>query len=236
MTANPFGMRRRVHLLIDPDKWTAEPLAKALGSAPKAIGTLIVGGTYIHSSRLDEIFAVCHESGIPTGALLGASSLSTGDLNRNPSFLLVPLLLGAKTTHFVTDHLLTATEAIRASRVKVSTYAYLMFEGTPTSAEFFTQHRSIPRDKPEIVRTLSTCASFIGLRGIYLDAGSNAVRCITSGELQAAIDGSSLPVLVGGGIQTASQCMEMFDAGACGVIVGTAAERCQALDWLSEVR
>jgi putative glycerol-1-phosphate prenyltransferase len=107
--------------------------------------------------------------------------------------------------------------------------------GSVTSAEYFTQTIALPRNKPEILKTLGLTANYLGLEGIYLEAGSGAQNPITPDEVRAVVEGCELPVLAGGGLRTRGTCEALFNAGATGLIVGTAIEETKSLSWLEDL-
>ena len=88
------------------------------------------------------------------------------------------------------------------------------------------------RGKPEIIETLSIAAGYLGLSGIYLEAGSGARLPVTAEEIAAAAGASNLPVLVGGGVDSAAQINALLHAGARGIVIGTALERTRTAEWI----
>lgn len=228
---------RRIHLLIDPDKWEPRDLSVLFQSVPKIIGSIIVGGTFLHSdsSRFEAVMERCTATGLPVGNIVTASAADSL-ISPSANFVLVPILFGSSSTRFVLDHLIRAVPVLKRYNLPCIAYAYLMLAGgTQTSAEFFTQTISIPRDKPEILRTLSLAAKYLGLCGIYLEAGSGAQNPVTSAEVAAVVRNSDLPLLVGGGISSAATCKSLFHSGATGLVIGTALERARDLGWISEL-
>lgn len=235
MSTCPIWEPNRIHLLIDPDKWQPTELRSAFSRVPSKLGSIIVGGTYTHSDRFEVTVDCCVNTGRPVGNMLTAGPLDSM-LSKRANFLLVPILFNSASTRFVIEHLLMAAPVIRRYNLAVTSIAYLLLEGaTITSTQYFTQCIPIPRDKPEILRTLGLVANYLGLSGIYLEAGSGAKNSATPEEVHAITESSSLPVLVGGGINSVDICRELFAAGATGLIVGTALEQRKNLDWLDEL-
>jgi geranylgeranylglyceryl phosphate synthase family protein len=65
----------------------------------------------------------------------------------------------------------------------------------------------------------------LGMKAIYLEAGSGAAHCVGSEVISSTRKNISLPLIVGGGINTAEEAEEVFNAGADMVVVGTAVEK-----------
>lgn len=231
----PIWEPGQVHLLIDPDKWEIDELRAVLSATPKIVGTIIVGGTYTHTDRFAPTMAVCKETGLIVGNILSAGPLDS-IISHVADYLLIPILFASGSTKFVLDHLILSAPVIHRYGLTTTSFAYLLLDGgSLTSTAYFTQTVPIPRGKPEILRSLGLAARYMGLDGIYLEAGSGAMRAVTPEEVNAAADLSGLPVLVGGGVHSAAACRELFDAGASGVIVGTAVEQRRHLGWLEEM-
>lgn len=223
-----------VHLLIDPDKWAPPELANALSRVPEQVETIIVGGTFLHSGGVHEAVEACRATGLPVGSILSASH-PCSTIDPRADFLLIPVLFGTADTRFVLDHVVQAVPFIRTSAVPCASYAYFVLEGGSTSTEFFTRVAPIPRGKHEILRTLALAAEYLGLEGLYLEGGSGTAHPVQPDEVAAVRDVSTLPILVGGGLNSAEQCRHLLDAGATGLIVGTAFEQSHSLTWLNRL-
>lgn len=231
-TTHPIWSRHRVHLLIDPDKWQLDELDSLLRSVPEIVGSIIVGGTYLHSDRFEAVMECCSQTSLPIGNIVSAG-LSDSMISPKASYLMVPIVFGTTSTRSVLDHIVRAVPVIRRYGLPCVPYAYFMLAGgMGTSAEYFTQTIPIPRGKLEILETLSLAAKYLGLEGVYLEAGSGARNSVTEAEVESVVKSSGLPVLVGGGISSISTCHALFNAGAVGLIIGTAIEHGKTLCWL----
>lgn len=101
--------------------------------------------------------------------------------------------------------------------------AYIVV-GDGTSAWFVGSVRAIPHDKPKIAAAYSLAARFMGMRFVYLEAGSGARQHITPemvGAVRSVFDGF---LVVGGGIRDALTAGQLADAGADAVVIGTVLE------------
>jgi phosphoglycerol geranylgeranyltransferase len=228
-----FGAKNHIHLLLDPDKWSAAEVKRLVKQIPDSIGSIIVGGSYTHGGGFHEVMESCRSSNLPLGNFLSAGPIDS-ILSPLASFVLVPVVLGSTSSRFLVDHLITAAPAIRRLNLHVYAVAYLMLDGgRPTSAQFFTQTLPLPRHTPEIIGTLCSAARQLGLAGVYLEAGSGATAPVTPEEVTVAREASRLPVLAGGGISSLETCQTLLGAGANGVIIGTAVEKRRSLKWLT---
>jgi putative glycerol-1-phosphate prenyltransferase len=83
----------------------------------------------------------------------------------------------------------------------------------------------IPYDKPEIAACTAMAGEMLGLKLIYLDAGSGALKQISSKMIAAVRKSVDVPLIVGGGIRSAEEALEAFEAGADVVVIGNGIEK-----------
>jgi len=92
-----------------------------------------------------------------------------------------------------------------------------------------SQTRPLPADKPELAAAHATAARLIGMRAIYLEAGSGALRPVPADVIRACRDAvAGLPLFVGGGIRRPAQAQAARAAGADFVVIGTAIEAAES--------
>jgi putative glycerol-1-phosphate prenyltransferase len=227
---------QKVHLLIDPDHWNTDDLSHTLQDKPSCIGSIIVGGTYVHEAKAAAIAEMCRGNGVPIGSLL---SIGRPEVLLLPDadFVIIPILLGSRSSAFLCDHVINAVPFLERFNLKAAAIAYLPIDGgVATSAQFFTQHHPIPRYKPEIIHTLAAAAKYLGLSGVYLDAGSGATQPVSEEEVVVAKMASRLPIIVGGGIRGSETISALFSSGASGVVVGSILEQKRNFSWLSAAK
>ena len=109
--------------------------------------------------------------------------------------------------------------------VEIISTGYMLIEsGTLTSVEFMSNTRPIPRDKYDIAMAHALAAEYIGMKLVYLEAGSGAARSVPDEMVRAVVDYISLPVVVGGGIREAETARAKVEAGASFVVTGKIVE------------
>ena len=69
----------------------------------------------------------------------------------------------------------------------------------------------------------------LGLKLIYLDAGSGALKSIRESMVQLVSENIEVPLIAGGGIKTSGSAAALCKAGADIVVVGNAIEKDPAL-------
>jgi putative glycerol-1-phosphate prenyltransferase len=106
----------------------------------------------------------------------------------------------------------------------VSTGYMIVDGGRPTTASYMSGSAPIPRDKPEIAACTAMAGEMLGMRNMYLDAGSGAQNHVPLEMISAVRKSVNTPIIVGGGIRTPQQAESVVEAGASIVVVGNATE------------
>ena len=78
----------------------------------------------------------------------------------------------------------------------------------------------IPRNKPGIAAATALAAEYLGMKLIYLEAGSGADNSVPNEMVKAVSEICSVPVIVGGGIKTPTAAKEKVQNGAKIIVTG----------------
>ncbi|MDR3651426.1 MAG: geranylgeranylglyceryl/heptaprenylglyceryl phosphate synthase [Paludibacter sp.] len=215
---NREANRKMLAVLLDPDQCRGGILASTIAILKSNTPDLIfVGGSHTVTS-IDSLIDLLKEE-IKTNIVLfpgNASQFST-----QADALLYLSLLSGRNAEFLIGQHLTSAIAIKKSDIEVIPTGYLLIDGgKPSSVEYISNTRPIPRDKKEIALSTAVAAELLGMRLVYLEAGSGANLPIPSDMIEYVRSGLSLPIIVGGGIKNTNQLTEAFDAGADIVVVG----------------
>ncbi|MHA2344857.1 MAG: geranylgeranylglyceryl/heptaprenylglyceryl phosphate synthase, partial [Candidatus Hodarchaeales archaeon] len=98
---------------------------------------------------------------------------------------------------------------------------YMLIEsGALTSAQFLSNSFPIPRNKPEIALAHTLAAQYMGMKTVYLEAGSGAKMTVPEEIIYLVSRNIEIPVFVGGGIHTPEEAEEKVKAGAHFIVVG----------------
>jgi putative glycerol-1-phosphate prenyltransferase len=101
----------------------------------------------------------------------------------------------------------------------------LIESGSPTSVQFMSGSQPIPRNKLDIACAHALAAQYMGMKLVYLEAGSGAANSVPADMIEAVAGYIDIPVLTGGGIRTPAECSAKILAGASFVVVGNFFER-----------
>ncbi|MFB5624878.1 MAG: geranylgeranylglyceryl/heptaprenylglyceryl phosphate synthase, partial [Nitrosopumilus sp.] len=102
--------------------------------------------------------------------------------------------------------------------------AYLVI-GDGTSAWFVGSARGIPFNKPKIAAAYSLAAQFLGMRFVYLEAGSGASSTVKPEMVKIVRKVFKGFLIVGGGIKDPNSAKKIVSAGADAIVIGTLLEK-----------
>lgn len=89
-----------------------------------------------------------------------------------------------------------------------------------TTAEYISGSKPVPRNKPEIAAATALASQYLGMKLIYLEAGSGASQSVPNEMVKAVSEYCDIPVIVGGGIKTPQAAREKVDNGAKIIVTG----------------
>jgi phosphoglycerol geranylgeranyltransferase len=215
-------------LLIDPDKVNAQKIEEITTRAIDAkVDYLLVGGSLVISNHLDQVVEqIKKHCSIPVILFPGTPSQVS---KRADGLLYLCLISGRNPELLIGQHVISAP-FVRHSGLEVISTGYMVIDGgAPTTVSYISNATPIPRDKNEIAMCTAMAGEMLGMKLIYLDAGSGARYPVTE-EMVALVAGSiEIPLVVGGGIRDPEKAYLDCKAGADLVVVGNAVEKNSSL-------
>jgi putative glycerol-1-phosphate prenyltransferase len=217
--------RPGLFVLIDPGRTTpAAAVALAGEAAAAGAAGLLIGSSFDGTRDTAAIAQAVRAAGHDLPVLLfpGSAMQLTDQVD---AVLLLSLVSGRNPQYLIEEHV-RAVPFLRRHPVPTVSTGYILIDGgRVTSVEAVSQTRPLPADKPELAAAHARAACLIGMRAIYLDAGSGAARPVPGPVIAACREAvPDMPLLVGGGIQTPDAARAARVAGADFVVVGTALE------------
>ena len=213
---------KRFALLIDPDKYTPESLAHmAELTRDHPPDLFLVGGSLV-VSPIDETIRFLKKHVKAPVFLFPGNVTQLSD--HADGILFLSLITGRNAEFLIGNHVLAAPRLVR-SGIEVIPTGYMLIEnGRFTSVEYMSQTRPIPYGKTDIAVATAQAGELLGLKLIYLEAGSGATRTVGIDTIRAIREAVSLPLVAGGGIRTAEEAERVFEAGADLIVIGNALE------------
>jgi phosphoglycerol geranylgeranyltransferase len=207
-------------VLIDPDKIDQQKLPSFVRDATEAgADGFLVGGSLLLSNEIDKLVQLIKSNTtlpvvIFPGSLFQISAVADAIL-----FLL--LISGRNPEHIIGNQVIAAPKIRQIGMEAISTGYMLVEAGNTTSVEFMSNTKPLPRNKPDIAVAHALAAETIGLKMLYLDAGSGADAPVPDDMIRKIAGVCALPMIVGGGIRDPEVARQKVKAGASFVVTGT---------------
>lgn len=215
--------KKSLAILVDPDNISKQDCVKLVRNAVESkIDYLFVGGSLIVQNNLSAILKVIKsECEIPT-ILFPGSNLHI-DSQADAIFFL-SLISGRNPDLLIGQHVIAAPILKRTSIEVLPTGYMLVDGGKPTTVSYVSNTAPLPSDKPTIAACTAMAGEMLGLKLIYMDAGSGAIKPISQKMIGHVKRSISIPLIVGGGITTPELASDAWHAGADIVVAGNGIE------------
>lgn len=226
--------KKLLAVLVDPDKAVAENLDQLAAFANRGLVDLFLwGGSLVNSERSEEhLHYLKRQLRQQTPVVLFPGSVYQLS-DRADALLLLSLISGRNPELLIGKHVEVAAR-IKSSGLETIPTGYLLVDGgRPTSVSYISNTTPLPADKPPLAAATALAGELLGLRLIYMDAGSGAQHPVSGAVIRAVRQEVDLPIVVGGGIRSAGRARQSLLAGADVVVVGNGLE--QDSSWLPEL-
>lgn len=221
-TANAKGACFLV--LLDPDRMDPAK-ARQTGRLVAESGAdgILFGTSLMMSGKIDEqIKALKQASKLPVIIFPG----SAYQVSKYADAILFMSLISGRNPNLLIEEQVKAAPMVAKSGLEAIPTGYMLIEsGKLTSANYISNTLPIPRDKPDIAVAHALAARLLGMKLIYMDAGSGAAAPVNEQMISAVAKQSQLPVVVGGGIRTPEDAKAKAKAGATAVVIGNILEK-----------
>lgn len=211
---------KKIALLIDPDK-AGRPILEDARSllVSDLVDFLFVGGSLISEGDLDEtVKSLKSFSDHPLVIFPGAAF----HVSEHADSILFLSLVSGRNPEFLIGQQLLAAPKVKSSGLEVCPTAYLLIDGgRPTSVSYISNTLPIPNDKPDIAAVTAMTAEMMGMKLVFMDAGSGAMQAISPEMVKAVRAKVDCPIIVGGGLRKIEHIKTIFEAGADLVVVGS---------------
>lgn len=210
--------------LIDPDSQDpSEAAIMAEAAAQGGTDAIMVGGSVGAAGiRLYEtVEQIKEKTDLPV--ILFPSSVA--GLCENADAVFFMSLLNSRTPAYIVENQALGAPIVLRYGLEPIPMAYIIIEPGGTVG-FVGDARLIPRKKPELAVAYALAAKYMGMRLVYLEAGSGADSPVPV-PMVAAVKKAigNILLIVGGGIRSKEAAVELVAAGADLLVTGTAVER-----------
>jgi phosphoglycerol geranylgeranyltransferase len=215
--------KKGLAILLDPDKLNAKILAERIKSINESyVDYIFVGGSLISSDNMDMVLSELSDKTFIPKILFPGNSLH---INSKADGILFLSLISGRNPEFLIGQQVVSAAALKRSGLNILPTGYILVDGgKPTTVSYISNTTPIPADKPDVAAVTALAGEMLGLKYIYLDAGSGALNPVREEMISMVKKTITLPLIVGGGIRTAEAASRAFRAGADIVVIGNAIE------------
>ncbi|MCK4447525.1 MAG: geranylgeranylglyceryl/heptaprenylglyceryl phosphate synthase [Candidatus Marinimicrobia bacterium] len=206
-------------VLIDPDTRKDDELKEFIKEiCNRGVDAILVGGSLIIDGDFQSSLNLVKEaSTVPI--IIFPGSLQQLSANAD-AILYISLISGRNPNYLFGDHVIAAP-FIRKMGIEPISTGYMLFEsGGTTTAEFISNTKPLPINKPEIAMAHALAAQYMGMNTVYLEAGSGADHSVPTKIVKAVSSYVDIPVITGGGIKTPDDARSKVEAGTTFVVTG----------------
>lgn len=214
----------KIHLtLLDPEEQSPEDAVRIAKEAiAGSTDGIMLGGSTTDPTELDATAKALKEN-VDVPIILFPGNIS--GVSKYADAIFFMSLLNSTNPYWITGAQALGAPTIKKMGIEVLSMGYLVVEPGGTVG-WVGDAKLIPRNKPDIAVAYSMAAECLGMKLIYLEAGSGANEHIPEVMIAAVKKMTDIIVIVGGGIRDGETAARVAKAGADIVVTGTVVEDC----------
>ena len=224
ITQNANNGKKSFAILIDPDKQDKNKLRKIIKKAEESkVDYFFVGGSLLSYDSLDDcINTLKQNSKIPIILFPG----NTMQINDKAEGILFLSLISGRNPDMLIGKQVIAAPILKESSLEVISTGYMLIDsGQQTTASYISNTKPIPSNKNAVAVCTALAGEMLGLKLIFMDGGSGAKNPISEKMISSVKRAINLPLIIGGGINSAKKAIDNCKAGADIIVVGNAIEK-----------
>jgi len=208
--------------LIDPQKMGIEKSIEIAVEAEKAgTAAMMVGGSTLSSNNDLDTAIQGMKALVKVPIILFPNNIS--GVSKYADAIWFMSLLNSASTYYIIDVQALTAHTVRRYGLEALPLGYIIV-GEGGAAGFVGHARGIPYDHPELALGYSLAAETLGMRFVYLEAGSGAKDHIPLEMIKLVKSEINVTLIVGGGIRDGKTARAVVDAGADIIVTGTLSE------------
>lgn len=227
--------QKALAVLLDPDKIRLDTFDVFLEKAVSlGVELFFVGGSLITSHVMAKVIGhIKTQTSVPIIIFPGSNL----HIEAQADAILFLSLISGRNPEFLIGQHVVAAPILRKSGLEILPTGYMLIDsGRQTTVSYISNTTPIPHDKPGVAACTAMAGEMLGLKLIYMDAGSGALNAVSPEMIATVRQTIGVPLIVGGGINTPQKAKNALEAGADVIVVGNSLEENpDSLDELMQV-
>ena len=209
-------------VLIDPDECKIEKCAKLAYEIEQAgADAILLGGSLLTKDIQPIAIDLKASTSLPIILFPGDSM----HLTPHADAVLYMSLISGRNPNYLIGEQVKAAPLIQQYNLEPIPTGYMLIDGgNRTTVEFMSGTIPIPRNKPDIAGTHALAAQYMGMKMVYLEAGSGAELPVPDDMISMVNSQIEIPLIVGGGIRSPDIAALKVNAGADFIVTGNILE------------
>ncbi|MEM2917009.1 MAG: geranylgeranylglyceryl/heptaprenylglyceryl phosphate synthase [Candidatus Bathyarchaeia archaeon] len=209
--------------LIDPEKETPPSASRVAKKAEtcKTAAIMVGGSTVASTAHLDNVVKAIKKT-VKIPVILFPNNI-TG-ISRYADAIWFMSLVNSVDPYFLMGAQVLGAPLVKKYRLEAIPLGYIIV-GEGGTVGVIGRASPIPYNKPELAAAHALAAQYLGMRFIYLEAGSGAEKPVPSEMISLVKKSIDIPLIVGGGIRNGEQVREAVLAGANIIVTGNVIEK-----------
>ena len=210
--------------LLDPDELDVEKTQDfARLCEDNGADGLLVGGSIMVNNKFESNLKIIKESvDIPVIIFPGIFDF----VSPYADALLLLSVVTSRNPQMLIGEQVRAAPLIKHYGLESIGTAYMIIEsGNSTSVQFMSSSLPLPRMKNDLAVAHALAGQYLGMKLIYMDAGSGAKYAATDEMITAVRKNVDIPIILGGGITTPEVARQKAKAGADFIVTGNVLEK-----------
>jgi phosphoglycerol geranylgeranyltransferase len=219
-----LSQKKKLHFaLLDPDKQppsVAGDIAQIVTDAGSS--AIMVGGSTLMSQKQVDatVQAIKKNSDLPVILFPSGAKF----LSKYADAVFFMSLLNSNNLNYVIREHVKGAPFVKISGLEPISMGYVIVEPGMTAGRV-GEAELIKRNDVKTAVGYALAAEYLGMKFFYIEAGSGAPTPVPNEMIRTVKNGTSIPIIVGGGIRDARTAKEKTLAGADIIITGTAIEK-----------
>jgi putative glycerol-1-phosphate prenyltransferase len=210
--------KKGLAILIDPDQHNNSTTEIYYQAKKCGIDLFLIGGSILSNGVTQDVVNSLKSLGAEKVVLFPGNEIQ---LVENADAILFMSLISGRNPEYLIGKQVIAAPWIKKHKIESISTGYMLIEsGKLTSALYISGTLPLPSDKPDIAAATAMAGELLGMKLIYLDAGSGAKNPASGSVISAINSNTDCLLFVGGGITNPEQAKQAWENGADYVVVG----------------